>query len=93
MPSTNEAILERLNSIEALLRVQNRATLRAKEAAEFLGVCPRTLHELVKAGKIKRVQLSDGRFGFRREEMERYAIENEAFYADTDKVWLDAAEH
>ena len=92
MQDTDEKILERLSSIEALLRVQNRATLRAKEAAEFLGVCPRTLHDLVKAGRIKRVQLSNGRFGFRREEMVRYACENEAFYADTDKAWLDAIE-
>jgi excisionase family DNA binding protein len=75
-------LLGEVKALRAEMKAARRAVLTRDEASDYLGISPRTLHSLVSEGKIKRVSLSEGRFGFRREELDRYAIEHEAAHED-----------
>ena len=69
-----------LGEIEALredLRATRRAVFTREEAAEYLRISVRTLHELREEGKVRAVQLSPGRHGYRRVELDRFLEENE----------------
>lgn len=77
-----EAVLDEVRALREELRVTRRPTMARDDAAEYLGVSVRTLHELVTAGRIKRVQVSEGRYVFRREELDRYLLDNEAFHEE-----------
>ena len=52
--------------------------LSREGAAEYLGISVRTLHDLREEGKVRAVQLSPGRHGYRRAELDRFLEENEA---------------
>lgn len=54
-----------------------QATMRAKAAAEYLGVSYWKLLEWARAGKIPHIRL-DGRILFRRESLDRWLAELEA---------------
>ncbi len=81
-----ESVLTEVRALRDELRVSRRPTMARDEAADYLGVSPRTLHELVVTGRIKRVRLSESRYVFRREEMDRYLVENEAFHEEPSET-------
>ncbi len=79
---------------------RERGALQKKEAAAFVGVSDRTLDKLVNDGLIRVTRLSDGRRGFRVEELERYlrdreeeAVAQAALEEATedDLAWLERA--
>ena len=52
MRTMEELVLDKLSSIEALLRAQSNASLNASEAADYLGVSERTLLRYVQSGRL-----------------------------------------
>ena len=68
--------------------------LNRKDAAVFLGISERTLHNLRVEGRLKAVHLSPGRFVYRLETLNRFLTENERLYSDdteTVKALFDEA--
>ena len=72
-----QELLDEIKALREDLRATRRAVLNREEAAEYLGISVRTLHDLREEGKVRAVQLSPGRHGYRREELERFLVENE----------------
>ena len=70
-----------MSSLREDLDVHHREVLNREQAALFLGISPRNLHDLRMAGRIPAVKLSKGRYAFRRESLENYVAENEGFFA------------
>lgn len=76
-----DSFSELLDEVKALrkdLRAARRGVLTREEAADYLRISVRNLHDLRSDGRIKAVQLSPARHGCRREELERFLEENEA---------------
>ena len=71
------ALTEEIKGLRKQLRAYSRGTLTRNEAATYLGISVRTLHDLRTQGKIKAVRLSPGRHAFRRGELDRYLEVNE----------------
>jgi len=82
-----KALLVEVRNLRSEMRFANGGVLSCEEAASYLGISPRNLYHLVRQGKIRRVGLSQNRFGFRRVELDRYASEHEEVLSDdTDAV-------
>jgi Helix-turn-helix domain len=82
-------LLHEVRDLRADLRALTGAVLNREQAAGYLGLSVRNLHELVKRGLVKRVTLSTGRYGFRREELDRYLEENEHAILDDPRQWYE----
>lgn len=76
-------VLQEVRTLRAELKVSHRAVLSREEAAEYLGISPRSLHSLFERGELKRVEMGPGRVGYRREELHRYVVEHETVFQDT----------
>lgn len=88
MPDANDVIMEELralredvSNLREDLDIHQREVLNREQAAKFLGISPRNLHDLRMAGRIRATKLSKGRYAFRRESLEKYVEENEGFFA------------
>jgi excisionase family DNA binding protein len=82
-----KALLVEVRELRNAVRLANGGMFRCEEAASYLGISQRNLYSLVREGEIRRVALSQNRFGFRRSELDRYAAEHEDVYRDdTDAV-------
>lgn len=79
---TIEDVLEEIRALRADLAVASKGVLNLGEAAGYLGMSQRTLHMLWKAGKIKRVEMSEGRIGYRRQELDRFLADSESTCPD-----------
>lgn len=85
-----EKLLERIaKTLDHQVQVTTGGALSREEAARYLGISPRTLHELCVGGKIKRVVVSPARFVFRREELDRYLVDNEEVVTDEIQAKAD----
>ncbi|MBI5090903.1 MAG: helix-turn-helix domain-containing protein [Candidatus Hydrogenedentes bacterium] len=81
------ALIEEVRGLRADLRALTGAVLNREQATSLLGISVRNLHDLVKQGSIKRVALSTGRYGFRREELDRYLSKNGDRSLDSAQRW------
>ncbi|HIJ73183.1 MAG TPA: helix-turn-helix domain-containing protein [Candidatus Hydrogenedentes bacterium] len=88
-PQAFEALLVEIRRLTDEIHLLAGAVLNGRQAAEYIGISVRNLHTLVRKGKIKRVALSENRFGFRRAELESYAAKNEKAVTDDTEAVVD----
>ena len=77
-----ETIIEELRKIRAEIRFSSGAALTRTQAADYLGVSVRTLDELCRRGRLRRVSLTSdtgkwGRHVFRVQELDSFLKQNE----------------
>lgn len=89
VPRILETLLVEVQELRGEIRYLTGGILNCERAADYLGISARNLHELVRRGRIKRVTLSQNRFGFCREELERYAAEQEETYTDPTEAVVE----
>lgn len=88
-------LINEVRKLRTEMRALTGAVMNREQAATYLGISVRNLHELVKQGLLKRVALSTGRYGFRREELDRYLASHENLYCDdgietVDRLYAEA---
>ena len=76
-----KALLVEVKELRSEMRSAKGGVLSCREAAQYLGISQRNLYSLLRQGKIKRVALSQSRFGFRRAELADSARLTAKFYA------------
>lgn len=86
-----ESIIQELKSIRAEIRVFSGAALSRTQAAGYLGVSVRTLDELCRRGKLRRVSLTSdrgkwGRYVFRVQELDSFLKRNEGKMPDSSEA-------
>jgi excisionase family DNA binding protein len=57
---------------EKAVKGSGPASLRRREAAQYLGVCLRTLEGLVRDGQVKAIRVSKWALRFRESDLDRY---------------------
>ena len=80
---TNEIMVEKLTSIESLMRAMSNASMNVAQAAEYLNVSERIVWSFVNQGRLSAIDMSTrpggakrGRITFTREELDRFRAAN-----------------
>ena len=72
----NQTILEKLNTIEAMLQVQQTRPMAFQEAAKYLDVSPSHLYKLTSGGKIPHFKPQGKKLYFEKSELDQWLMQN-----------------